>query len=270
MVALFTLLLSKCSCHEKLTIDKVLIDIIYEDDDKVLNRKELRKMVLKLLQENEFIKLDLNAKVNTSLKVVFRSISRQNNSDKPVGMVDLVVNQYIDSKRYTYHGAAVGKYPEKDLWAMLFNSSLNNLINDWRIELDGNAELIAIINQYLKDKSVAKSEVELAVYMLGIKKEVNAVTLLGKILLGPSNKLSLLALVSLTQIADPNSIEYITQFAERKNVDIRKQAVLAARQIGGKKAAAWLFTLSTGHADPEIRQLAGEALLAVEKKTKID
>lgn len=274
VVILHVLILSKCTCHDKLIIDKVLIDIIPGTEDLVLKRENLREMVLKLLKKNESIALDLNANVNSALRVVFSSHQQEGAYKKPSVKIDLMVNRYIDSKKHTYYGGATKNYVSADqvdqILLNLFNSSLDNLIHEWRVDVEGNTDLLVIIEQYLADKPVDKSEVEQAVYMLGVKKEKKAVGLLGKILLGKNSKLAILALVALTQIADPDSIDYITQFAERKNADIRKQAILAARQIGGVKAAAWLFTLSTGYADVEIRQLAGEALIAVEETAKID
>ena len=76
------------------------------------------------------------------------------------------------------------------------------------------------------------------------------------------------ALSALTLIGDPAGLDAVFDYAERKPAPVRKKAIMAAQIMGGKYAAAWLFTMSTGHEDASVRQLAELALMKVEARLK--
>ncbi|MEI6805225.1 MAG: methylmalonyl Co-A mutase-associated GTPase MeaB [Myxococcaceae bacterium] len=73
------------------------------------------------------------------------------------------------------------------------------------------------------------------------------------------------ALIKLTQIADPKALDAVIAYSEGKAPPIQIQAILAARQFKSRKALPWLFVLSTGHPDENVRNAASEAFSCLDK-----
>jgi HEAT repeat protein len=153
------------------------------------------------------------------------------------------------------------------------NADLNNedLVQLEKVKpqhYNSSAKLIAQIKNYLtqkKDKKLAWH----AVTLLGQSKQNEALDILCQLLLDNDEPLSNLTINALIQIADQKSVPCIIEYAHRKPAHIRLKAILAVEKLGGKEAAAWLFTLSTGHNDRKVRNAAKKALRSVESKMLI-
>lgn len=85
---------------------------------------------------------------------------------------------------------------------------------------------------------------------------------------GTDQKLAYRALIKLTQIGDPRALEAVITYSDRKSPDIKIQAILAARQFKSPRALAWLFVLSTGHPDENVRNAAREAFACLERENR--
>jgi hypothetical protein len=125
--------------------------------------------------------------------------------------------------------------------------------------------LLAWLEPNTDKKKVTKVQRMRAIQILGARRDARAIPALSQIATGTDPQLAQAALGALTRIADPAAIDAVIAFSERKPPLLRRQAILAARAMGGKKAAAWLFTLSTGHDDPSVRAAASESLTVVEE-----
>lgn len=104
-----------------------------------------------------------------------------------------------------------------------------------------------------------------SISLLARQKDRTAVPLLIKILLHTDNiGIGNACLIALGEIKDPAGMQAIIDFAEHKPALLRRQAIIAARQIGSKLAAEWLLVMAYGHEDPQVRKEAAEALAEVE------
>src|SRR5687768_9262724 len=65
---------------------------------------------------------------------------------------------------------------------------------------------------------------------------------------------------ALIQIKDPRSVGPLIDSARRRSPIYLGQIIFGVAQIGGREAEAYLFTVASGHADPEVRQSAQDAL----------
>jgi HEAT repeat protein len=71
-------------------------------------------------------------------------------------------------------------------------------------------------------------------------------------------------LTALAELKDPSSLPAIIDFAEGKPALIRRQAIIAVRQIPAKLGLEWLVAMAYGHNDPMVRKEALEASQEVE------
>lgn len=78
------------------------------------------------------------------------------------------------------------------------------------------------------------------------------------------SKIAYNALYALAQIKNTDSITPIIHYTINKSPRDYLVAVEAIRSIQNKKASSWLFTLSTGHPDPDVREAAKKALEEIE------
>lgn len=101
---------------------------------------------------------------------------------------------------------------------------------------------------------------EQAIRALGHRKEKAAVPALLATLARREEVLSPAALHALGQIGDPSSVDGVIDYASGQPSPIRKAAIDAVRSIDTPRGRAWLFTLSTGHPDPDVQLAATTAL----------
>lgn len=100
-----------------------------------------------------------------------------------------------------------------------------------------------------------------AIEAAGARRLIGAVPAL--VALVPDPELGPRATGALVAIGDPRAVGALIESArDRPLVSI----VYAVAQIGGKEAEAWLFTLTSGHPAPAIRDAAREALAELERR----
>ena len=80
--------------------------------------------------------------------------------------------------------------------------------------------------------------------------------------------LVLMAIGALVELKDPRAVGPLIEAGRRKNSAYVAQVVYAVAQLGGREAQAYLFTISSGHPDPALREAAKEALQELEKRNK--
>lgn len=110
------------------------------------------------------------------------------------------------------------------------------------------------------DEKRSVREREQAIRMLGQRREKSAVAVLMSTLERGEEVLSPAALHALGQIGDPSAVDAIIEYASGQTTPVRKAAIDAVRSIDTPRGRAWLFTLSTGHPDPDVQLAATTAL----------
>jgi HEAT repeats len=271
-VSLSVFLLTDCNCRQSLLVTQLLVDHVSGDDTFTLQRKDIRKICKKILSHQKNIKVKWDRSKNGVLRVRFQFLPVQEKTGAGQLMVSLKYSEITNQGLRQYFASsslAVANTDEHRLiFERVFSQGMSELISTWQGEKQSSARLLEEMNEDWIDETVNENQLLQNIHLLGIKKEKKAVPILVKILLGRNEKAALASMVALTDIGDPDAVDGITKYAERKSGDVRKQAILAVRKMGGKKAAAWLFTLSTGHEDSEVRLAASEALKYVEEKLK--
>jgi hypothetical protein len=119
---------------------------------------------------------------------------------------------------------------------------------------------------WLDDPNASSEQKRRAIGVLGARQERSAVEALGRVLRrdGDDEALARPALAALAQIGDPTAADAVIAYADGKPPHVVAQAVEAVRAMGGARARAWLFVVSTGHPDAEVQRRAQAALAAVE------
>jgi hypothetical protein len=116
-----------------------------------------------------------------------------------------------------------------------------------------------LIARVLDDKRSVRDR-EQAIRMLGQRREREAVRALLTTLEQEEEVLAPAALHALGQIGDASAVDAIIEYAALKPTPVRRAAIDAVRGIDTPRGRAWLFTLSTGHPDPDVQLAAATAL----------
>lgn len=125
-------------------------------------------------------------------------------------------------------------------------------------------ELIA----WLERDGTSTDQRRRAVRVLGGRRESAAVDVLARVLLGEDRELQPLALTALASIGDAGGVDAVLAYADRKPPTVVRQSIEAVRLMGSRRGKAWLFTLSTGHAEPDVQRHAASALAWVESQER--
>jgi len=163
------------------------------------------------------------------------------------------------------------KYKNKDdLKTSLRSALAENLkeIHEQVVKIVQKEGAIQTLQAYAADRNVREGDVIDALEQVSDTKDKEAVKPVVACLKSGNIRIALRAVETLGVLKDPTSVDAITEFAERKVPEIRRHAIEAVRKIGGKSAAAWLFTLSTGHPDEKVRAASMEAFREVEAALK--
>ncbi len=125
---------------------------------------------------------------------------------------------------------------------------------------------LQIVKEALEGKALDPVDVINSVSALGDTRERKAVETLAALLnktdnLGIGNA----CLLALSEIGAEEAMPAVIEFAERKPPLIRRQAIIAARQIASQLAAEWLLVMGYGHDDAQVRKDALQALKEVER-----
>ncbi len=73
---------------------------------------------------------------------------------------------------------------------------------------------------------------------------------------------------ALVAIRDPRAVPPLIALTKGRTPAFNSQIVFGVAEIGGKEAEAWLFTVSSGHPDPELRRSATDALRELEARKR--
>jgi HEAT repeat protein len=83
-----------------------------------------------------------------------------------------------------------------------------------------------------------------------------------------ASEIVLKAIGALVAIGDPRAVGALIDSARQRPPIYLGQILFGVAQIGGKEAEAYLYTVATGHPDPEVRKNAQDALVELKKRQK--
>lgn len=221
--------ISNCSCshNRRLSVGLLLLDRSPGSVFSVLDRDGMKKAALEALSSFRDVDVDLGKKQKGNLRM-------RVDLDGEKLVVDLKYVKMSGDELVEYVGTGLASLDASkdphDVFAKAFSSAMSEIVSSWKKDQKDSKSLKALC-QALESEDAEEA---------------------------------LLALESLGKSKDPSALLPIFNFAERKSPEVRRQAILAVRQIGGLKAAGWLFTLSTGYEDESVRMAASEALKEVE------
>lgn len=142
----------------------------------------------------------------------------------------------------------------KSLYDLKFN---NNLMND---ELE-------IVKKYNAHENTDKVQVLNAINALGIKQNKETEELFISMLKQTKDLSVGVSLVkALGNLKSQKSMEQIIEFTRAAPSFIKKVAIDAARKIGSKLSLEWLYVMSHGYSDADVREYAKKAYIEVEKR----
>lgn len=134
-------------------------------------------------------------------------------------------------------------------------------------QLSGVAQPIEQVRRAADGQDVDQNELRKAIAHLAQQADKQASDSLAKIMLNTDSlELANACLVALGDLGEQKSMAAVISFSERKPPIIRRQAIIAARKIGGKEAAEWLLVMAYGHEDAQVRKEALSALQEVEAR----
>ena len=125
---------------------------------------------------------------------------------------------------------------------------------------------LALIKEASEGEEVSPQILSNALILAGEKKDKNSLPHVIN-LLGITDNLAVAnaCLMVLAALKDVSALPAIIDFAQGKPALIRKQAIIAARQLPCELCAQWLVVMAYGHDDPLVRKEAHLGLLEVEK-----
>tara|TARA_B100000683_G_scaffold276019_1_gene328591 strand:+ start:1014 stop:1940 length:927 start_codon:yes stop_codon:yes gene_type:complete len=275
MFTLFCVSVVGCVDHETrdVTVRKLLIDLSpgFEKGFPKAPKNDLREMANQYVHGKKAWQVLPNAQEGFILRLSLDGILREpkQKGGKHLWVLTARLQNPKDPSMGDFYGYAAVPYEDGDDTKDTFESALAQCLNQVETAANTVHESTETLLTWLKPidegETFKGDKKRMAIRVLGARKTKAATGALGEILLGKDPALAQEALTALTLIGDPEGLNPVFDYAERKPSPVRKKAIMAAKAMGGRLAAAWLFTMSTGHEDASVRHAAGSALFSVEQ-----
>lgn len=257
---------------QPLVLRKVLVDVEPPASAGV-DRDVVRGAVHAALRDRDGVKVDEAAGEGAVLRVrveAATSAAPGEGAATPYGPSTLALSVEVQGggdggRRFAYRGhsvaSAAGALPLDALVRQAFEDALSQVQQARGAD---RADSDVLLGWLQEGGRVSDDQKRQAIRILGARRDARAVEPLTKVLLGPDRELAQLALSALTSIGDPAAVDAVIAYSDKKPSLVRKQCIEAVRVMGTPKAAAWLFTLSTGHQDGDVQAAAAAALASLE------
>lgn len=121
-----------------------------------------------------------------------------------------------------------------------------------------------VLVAWLGDAAVARPQRLEACRVLGARRAAAAAPAFVNLLREDDVELAIVALRGLSALGAQGFADAIIDFSEGKAAAVRVHAIEALQENPGPRVRAWLFTLSTGHPEAEVRTAAERVLARVE------
>lgn len=268
--------------------DQMLVRLLLIDVDpstrlgtQSIDREGLRAQVQSLLDDDPSIKLREGAKKGVTMRVRLapsadetpapRAFPFPTSTEDTGGALSLSVEASIDDSHnggasFRYKGTSTsdnaGSLPPAAILENLFRDAVDQVLLARRAR---NLDDKTLIGWLSPGAEVSPDQKRQAVRVLGARKTQAAIPALIRVLQSDDRMLAVHALGALSA-AEPEGenktkvVSAIIEFAEAKATIIRKQAIAAVGRIDVPLARAWLWTMSGGHPDADVRSRAHDAL----------
>lgn len=150
-----------------------------------------------------------------------------------------------------------------------FRAALDLALADAAAAIDGEFKARSLdeagLLELLREEDAAQRDV--AIRFLAERKSAAAIAPLAKLLAeGEDRELHLRVVGALVEIGDPAAARELIDAASHRDPSFVVQLVYALGELGGVDADAYLFTVSTGHPDPAVRNAATQARRSLQAK----
>jgi hypothetical protein len=265
-----------CKRGESVTVRKLLVDIEpgAAGPGGVLSREIVRELVTSALEADRGVELALGGSAGDVLRVRVESAALAPSiagHEKGRGTLSLSVElsgkDAPNARRHRYSGSSVASAAGTVDFRALVRQAFGEAFAHVVMARGASEQSTETLLTWLEDGNLeARSRRLQAIRVLGSRREAKAVSSLVQALKADDHEITQAALGALTLIGDPTAAASVIEYAEKKPARIRKQAIEAARVMGGRLSAAWLFTLSTGHPDDDVQAAAAAALAQLETR----
>ncbi len=267
---------------EPLALRKVLIDVAPGADGPggVLDRERVRALIEAVIDEDRRFQRsdDRDAAVlrvrleSTALLPPHEGTSAGGTLSMSVEVSGGVPGEPL--KRYEYRGHSMASLSSTEGaessggldFGTLLESAFRDAVSQVLAARGAQSAESAALLAWLDDESAAAEQRRQAIRILGARKEQSAVPSLMRALAGDDREIAQAALGALTLIGDARAAPAVIEYSEGKSSLVRKQVIEALRVMGSPLGKAWLFTLSTGHPDTDVRVAAERALAELEQR----
>lgn len=272
---LFALVAACSRSDETLVVRKVLVDVApgAEGPGGVLEREKTRALVHKGLEQDRRVRLEPDDPNGAILRVRLESatlLPASAESANAKGTLALAVEASgglpKGTRRYHYRGYSVASSVGHVDFVAMLDQAMKDCLEQVLQAKGARNQPSETLLAWLDDEKRSEEQRLQAIRLLGARREAKAVPALIRILGGDDRELAQAALGALTLLGDPSAVDAVIEYAEGKPSLIRKQAIEAVRVMGTRKGMAWLFTLSTGHKDPDVQAAAAAALAQLEER----
>jgi hypothetical protein len=261
-----------CTCYRsRVAINEIILDIpsSFNELASYEAKQVLQIEIQRKLNGTNNFKYDENVKSAHQLKIILSSPHGEG-ANKNILMTALLSRPQDNIER-TYQAWVDVPLIDGELRKDEFLKSLSSILNSlYRLRMKGavnNDEYIEKIKAKLKGDKISQTDLLNAIAILQEVKDKKSLDSMIELLKSTDDLLVGNALImALGDIGEEEGMPAIIEFVERKPAIIRRQAIIAARNIASKLAAEWLLVMAYGHDDPVVKQEAWQALLEVEKK----
>lgn len=261
-----SLILSTCRCNRtSIVINNIFLDIpkVFKELSLDKTKETLREEIKNTINKTQGFSFDEKVESGQELQIIL-SMPSQKGEKEALLMSAILHNPAIpDGKQYKAWVDIV--LENKELKKSDFLKSLNKLLESlYQLRMKGGIntkEYIEIIEKKSKGEKISQTEILNAIAILQEAKDKKSVTAMIN-LLEKTDDLALgnALMMALGDIGEEEAMPAIIEFAQRKPALIRRQAIIAAKNIGSKLSAEWLLVMAYGYDDPLVRSEAKEAL----------
>ncbi len=245
-----------------------------------IDREDLRAQVRTLLANGARVKLAEGTSLGVTLRVrvapqaqpqpgAFPAPTPSTTASALTMTLEAAVDQsHAGGESYRYKGSSTtgtaGALPATAVLQNLFQGALDQVLLARRArDLDDDT----LLSWLAPGATSSADQRRQAVRVLGARKSQAAIPVLIQVLKADDRMLAVHALGALSA-AEPKGenrrkvVAAIIEYAEAKATIIRKQAIAAVARVDVPLSRAWLWTMSSGHPDADVRARAEEALTA--------
>jgi hypothetical protein len=282
LALIFLTLSSSCGgCSDPVMVKKVLVDVDAAAVAAGVDREQVRSVVEGIVDDVRGIRVDAGG-TDRVLRVRIESLTvarPEHTAALPTGHPAIAPStaatlslsvEVSENGRMLLRGSASstmsGAVANGALVAQALRDALDQVVQASATDQLASDELLGI----LQAPSESVQRRRRAMMTLASRRDLRATPLVTPLLRDDDAGNRSAALQALALLADPGAVEAIISFSERQPATVRRQCIDAVKSTDSPLAAAWLFVLSTGHPDSDVRTHARAALALLPPSARDD